>query len=98
MRIFEKRKSSTSEIRYYYWTTWPPGCDHTPDAPFLIRLRELHRRAKTRRVIKVAKIYVKDLELMIWFLDRAKEGVNLMLLAYRKTPHIYRSNSYSMGL
>ena len=51
---------------------------------FLSRLQELFRRAKNRRSIKIDDTVAKDLELMIYFLDKAKEGVDINLIAYRK--------------
>ena len=65
---------------------------------FLSRLRELFRRAKNRRSIKIDDTEAKDLELTIYFLDKSKEGVDINLIAYRKPTHIYRSDSRPAGL
>ena len=65
---------------------------------FLSRLRGLHRRAKNRRVIKIDEKCIKDMKLMIYFLDVANKGIDLNMLAYRKPTHIYRSDSCPAGL
>ena len=65
---------------------------------FLSRLRELHRRANNRRKIKVTEIYKVDLELMLFFLKKAHQGVDMNLIAYRKPTHVFRSDSCPRGL
>ena len=49
---------------------------------FLSRLHELHRRALNRRHVKVTDIYAKDLKLMIYFLEKAKDGVDTNMIVY----------------
>ena len=65
---------------------------------FLSRLRELFRRAKNRRSIRIDDTIAKYLKLMLYFLDKSKEGVDLNLIAFRKPSHIYRSDSCPAGL
>ena len=65
---------------------------------FMSRLRELQRRATNRRQVKVTEIYAEDLKLMLFFLQKAKDGVDLNLIAYRKPTHVYRSDSCPRGL
>ena len=65
---------------------------------FLSRLRELHRKAMNRRTVKVNDKCIKDLELMLYFLEKANKGIDLNMLAYRKPTHIYRSDSCPAGL
>ena len=62
------------------------------------RLRELQRRATNRRQVKVTDIYAEDLKLMIFFLKKAKDGLDLNLIAYRKPTHLYRSDFCQRGL
>jgi hypothetical protein len=65
---------------------------------FLNRLRCLHRRAKNRRSIKVPESCAKDCELLIRFLDMAKSGISMNLLAYCLPDRVYRSDSCPHGL
>ena len=65
---------------------------------FLSRLRELQRRATNRRQVKVTEIYAEDLKLMLFFLEKAKNGVSLNQIAFRKPTHVYRSDSCPRGL
>ena len=65
---------------------------------FLSRLRELERRAKNRRQIKVTEIYAEDLKLMLFFLDKANKGVDMNMIVYRKPTHYYRSDSCPIGI
>ena len=55
---------------------------------FLSRLREMKNRAKNRRTIKINEKCLKDLRLMLSFLDMARDGINLNLLAFIKPTHI----------
>ena len=65
---------------------------------FMSRLRELQRRAMNRRQIKVTSIYAEDLKLMLFFLEKARDGIDMNLIAYRKPTHVYRSDSCPRGL
>ena len=65
---------------------------------FLSRLHELHRRALNRRHVKVTTIYAKDLKLMIYFLEKAKDGVDINMIVYQKPTHAYISDSCPMCL
>ena len=65
---------------------------------FLSRLRELMRRAKIRRMISMTAIVIEDLKLMIFFLDKAKGGIDMNLLVCRKPTKVYRSDLCPAGL
>ena len=54
----------------------------------LSRLRELKERAKNRRLIKISGKSLKDLQLMLSFLELARDGIDLNLLAFRKPTHV----------
>ena len=47
--------------------------------------------------IKVTEIYAGDLELMLFFLEKAKNVVDMNMIVYRKPIHCYRSDSCPMG-
>ena len=70
-----------------------PGVNH-----FLSRLRDLHIRSKNRRSIKISDVCMADLDLMLFFLGKAKLGIDMNLLSYRRPTHIYRSDSCPAGL
>ena len=61
-----------------------PGVHH-----FLSRLRELQRMATHRRSIQINEHCQADLRLMLQFLDIAKKGINMNLIAFRTPTHIY---------
>jgi len=65
---------------------------------FLSRLRDLQRRATNRRSIKLTEACIEDLELMLFFLQRALHGISFNLVAYRLPTHLYRSDSCPAGL
>ena len=65
---------------------------------FLSRLRELQRRATNRRQVKITEKYADDLKLMLYFLEKARDGVSLNMIAYRKPTHVFRSDSCPRGL
>jgi hypothetical protein len=65
---------------------------------FMSRLREMKKRAKNRRTIKINDKCFKDLRLMLSFLDMARDGIDLNLLAFRKPTHVYRSDSCPAGM
>ena len=65
---------------------------------FLSRLRQLQRRAENRRSIKVNETCMEDFRLMLFFLEKAKQGVDLNQIAYRKPTKVYRSDSCPAGL
>ena len=48
--------------------------------------------------MKVTEIYVEDLKLMSYFLEKANNGVDLNMVAYPKPTHVYRLDSCPMGL
>ncbi len=70
-----------------------PGVHH-----FLSRLRELQRMATHGRSIQINEPCQADLRLMLQFLDIAKKGIDMNLIALRKPTHIYRSDSCPFGL
>ena len=65
---------------------------------FMSRLRELLRRSANRRTISLNASVVADLNLMLFFLDEAKAGVDMNILSYRKPTKVYRSDSCPAGL
>ena len=65
---------------------------------FLSRLRDLQKRAANRRTIKLTDDCQEDIKLMLKFLVKAKQGVDLNLIAYLLPTHVYRSDSCPMGL
>ena len=48
------------------------------------RLRELLWRSQNRRSIKLTDTTRTDLEIMLFFLDKAKDGINMNLSVFRK--------------
>jgi len=65
---------------------------------FLSRLRELQRRAHNRRTVKITNVCRADLQLMLNFLRKARDGIDLNIVAYRSPDHVYRSDSCPYGL
>ncbi|KAL9183869.1 hypothetical protein ACHAXT_004725 [Thalassiosira profunda] len=65
---------------------------------FLSRLRELQFRAKKKRQIKLDDKCTDDLKLMLVFLEKARRGISMNLISYRKPTHVYRSDSCPHGL
>ena len=53
------------------------------------RLRELQRRSKNRRSIAIEDTCIKDLNVMLFFMEKAKNGIDLNQLAFRKPTYIY---------
>ena len=70
-----------------------PGVHH-----FLSRLRELQRMATHRRSIQFNDPCRDDLRLMLQFLNIARKGISMNLIAFRKPTHVYRSDSCPFGL
>ena len=62
------------------------------------RLRDLMWRSRNRRTLKLTNPTKKDLELMLFFLGKAKEGIDMNLLVFRKPSKVYRSDSCPAGL
>jgi len=67
---------------------------------FLSRLRELHTRSarNNRRSTRIPSKCMDDLTLMLFFLRRAKQGINMNQIAFRRPTHVYRSDSCPAGL
>ena len=70
-----------------------PGVHH-----FLSRLRELQCLATHRRSTRINEPCQADLRLMLHFLNIAKGGIDMNLIAFRKPTHVYRSDSCPFGL
>ena len=87
--MIKKKETSASELDTTIGRLGNMGLIMCQIYHFLSRLRELHKRAKNRRTIKINDRCIKDLELIIYFLDKASKGVDINLLAYRKPTHIY---------
>ena len=56
---------------------------------FLSRLQELQRIATHRQSIQINKPCQADLRLMLKFLENAKKGIDMNLIALRKPTHVY---------
>ena len=65
---------------------------------FMSRLRELHTRSLNRSRISINQTCIEDLKLMLYFLEKAKEGVDMNLIVYRRPDRVYRSDSCPAGL
>lgn len=67
---------------------------------FLSRIRELHTMAKrrNRQNITIPPSCLDDLHLFLFLLQKAKDGINMNILVYRKPTHVYRSDSCPAGL
>ena len=65
---------------------------------FMSRLRDLLRRACNRRTIKLTEPTRKDLELMLFFLEKSKVGIDMNLLVFRKPTKVYRSDACPAGI
>jgi len=70
-----------------------PGVHH-----FMSRLRDLLKRSKNRSKIKINQVCLEDLELMLFFLEKAHKGISLNQIVYRRPTHVYRSDSCPSGL
>ena len=62
-----------------------PGVHH-----FLSRLRELQRLAIHHRSVRLSDDCCKDLLLMLRFLEIARQGIDMNLLAFCRPTHVYR--------
>ena len=62
------------------------------------RLRDLLRRACNRRTIKLTEPTRKDLELMLFFLEKSKVGIDMIFLVFRKPTKVYRSDACPAGI
>jgi hypothetical protein len=60
---------------------------------FLSRLRSLLAQAWNKRIISIDKKCVRDWELMRRILDKAKQGIDMNLLAFWSPDHVYYSDS-----
>ncbi len=56
---------------------------------FLSRLRELHQLATHRRSIRLSDDCRKDLLLMLRFLEIARQGINMNLIAFCRPTHVH---------
>jgi hypothetical protein len=65
---------------------------------FLSRLQSLLARAHKRRVRMIDDVCKKDLALMLTILEKAKNGIDMNLLAFRSPDRIYYSDSCPTGL
>ena len=65
---------------------------------FLSCLRSLLARAQNRRMIRIGKKCIKDLELMQTVLDKATKGIDMNLLTFRSPNRVYYSDSCPAGL
>ena len=65
---------------------------------FMSRLRDLLWKSSNRRSINLTESTRKDLELMLFFLNKAKDGIDMNLLVFRKPTKVYRSDSCPAGM
>jgi hypothetical protein len=97
-RLIETGSSTAKELesligRLTHLSTIVPSVHH-----FLSRLRDLHNRAKTRRRIKIDARCSDDLKLMLFFLNKARDGIDMNIVAYLLPTSSYRSDSCPYGL
>ena len=65
---------------------------------YMSRLKELLRKSANRIRINLNTNVIKDLKLMLFFLEEAHIGVVMNLLVYRKPTKVYISDSFPAGL
>jgi hypothetical protein len=65
---------------------------------FMSPLRDLHTLAKRKRSVEIKGEHLKDLQMMLVFLKIANDEINLNIIAFRQSTHIYRSDVCPMGL
>jgi hypothetical protein len=66
---------------------------------FLSRLREWHHRSRNKRFPTTLSTDCRlDLALMLEFLHKAREGIDMNIISFRRPTHIYRSDSCPFGL
>lgn len=66
---------------------------------FLSRLREWHHKPKNKQHPSTMPTECRlDLGLMMKFLDKAHDGIDMNLLSFRRPTHIYRSDLCPFGL
>ena len=66
---------------------------------FLSRLREWHHKCKNKRFPTNMPVECRlDLILMLRFLNKAYNGIDMNLISYRRPTHVYRSDSCPFGL
>ena len=97
-KLLANGSSTTKELestigRLGQLTLAVPGVHH-----FLSRLRELQRLAIHRRSIRLSDDCCKDLLLMLRFLEIARQGIDMNLLAFCRPTHVYPSDSCPFGL
>ncbi len=82
-RITSKHTTSKDlETRNNHWTNEHVGFVIPWVYHFLSRLRSLHYRSKNQQFITVNDTCMKDLELMKEILEKAKNGIDMNLLAF----------------
>eukprot|EP00957_Ditylum_brightwellii_P189041 14390981-Ditylum_brightwellii.AAC.2 len=62
------------------------------------QIRFLFERSQNRRSIKLTLCVIKDLQLMLFFLSKARQGISMYLLAVCKPTKVYFSDLYPAGL
>ena len=62
------------------------------------RLRDLLNRASNRRFTKLTESARKEFDLMLFFLEKPKAGIDMNLLVFRKPTKMYRSDSWPVGI
>eukprot|EP00957_Ditylum_brightwellii_P025075 1897467-Ditylum_brightwellii.AAC.1 len=96
--IFQRGHSYAKEletnIRQFVYTSLVfPHINH-----FLGRICDLFAHSKSTCSIKLNASVIEDLKLMLFFLQHAKQGISMNLLAFRKPTKVHISNSCPAGL
>jgi hypothetical protein len=71
---------------------------YPPMRHFLVRLYSANHRASKHAWTRLTANENMDLNLIIAFLDSAKEGLSMNNLTFRKPSHLYRSDASEFGL
>ena len=65
---------------------------------FLGRLRRLQMSTTKRRKVNIKQVHVDDLNLMIKFLMKSHNGINMNLITFRLPTHVYFSDACPAGM
>ena len=65
---------------------------------FTSKLKELLQRAMNRQSVTFSEAVVDDLRLMLYFLNEAASGIDINLIAYKRSTKIYRPDSCPASL
>ena len=82
--VLAKNKTNYKELESMIGRMIHVGVIMTQIHHFMSRLRDLLRRVSNRRSINLTDATRKDLELMLFFLESARSGIDMNLLVFRK--------------